>query len=553
VSGRRRLVLAAGLAGAVALVAFVFRFNTLGGALGGFDNDHFIYLIRTDVLLAGEQPLRDFADAELRGAWPALTYAVSAWAQQIGGRTLLPEAVLSVGALALASAIVFVLGLRLSRRWSVAILAAAVTIVMSPKLYNYPKVLMLALGIWALVAAIASPSALRLGALALVTVAAALFRHDLALYIVAPTVAALVARDAGEWRNTTRTVATYVALTLVLALPSMVWVQVYEGIPSYVAGSLASVAVERARTQLFLPDLDLAAPFSGDSLLLVTYYAFWAVPAAAAVVWAARVAGSPRVRFSASERAAGAGLVVMAVLASMSFLRANLAERFGDAAVPVVLLAAWTAGTAAVWSSPAARAAVALVPALLLVQMFAAAWEFSDVRRELDTSGLSDSWGKITRRYAAVRDELRGLPPAAWQQRAEQSGIVGAAAYVGQCTSPDDRILVTGATHEIPVLARRRFAAGQAMFKLSLYTSERDQQRALTRLEQQSVPLVLVDARESEGGVLSDYPLVARHLAARYREAGTIDVDEEPRLRLFVDARREPARLDPRFGLPCFQ
>jgi hypothetical protein len=34
------------------------------------------------------------------------------------------------------------------------------------------------------------------------------------------------------------------------------------------------------------------------------------------------------------------------------------------------------------------------------------------------------------------------------------------------------------------------------MFKLSLYTSERDQERALARLEQQSVPLVLADIRE---------------------------------------------------------
>jgi hypothetical protein len=553
VSERWRLVCAVCLTGIVALIAFVFRFNTLGGALGGFDNDHFIYLIRTDMLLAGEQPLRDFVDAELRGAWPALTYAASAWAQQVGGRTLLPEAFLSVGALAAASAMVFALGLRFSRRWSVAVLAAAVTIVMSPKLYNYPKVLMPALGVWALAEAIVSPSALRLGVLALVTVAAALFRHDFALYIAAAAMAAFLARDAGEWKAAARTSGIYAALTLVLALPSIVWVQVYEGIPSYIAGSLASVAVERARTQLFLPDLDLAAPFSGESLLLVTYYAFWAVPVVAAVAWAARVTGRSRVRFGATERAAGAGLLAMAVLANMSFLRANLAERFGDAAVPLVLLAAWTVGTVPAWNSPAARAATALVPALLLVQMLAAAYDFSDVRRELDTSGLSDSWGKITRRYAAVRDELRRLPPATWQANTEQSGILGAAAYVAQCTSPGDRLLVTGATHEVPVLARRRFAAGQAMFKLSLYTSERDQQRALARLERQPVPLVLADAREFEGGFLSDYPLVARHLAERYKEAGTIDVDEEPRLRVFVDARRQPARLDPRFGLPCFR
>ena len=62
------------------------------GSLGGFTNDQFAHLMRAEMMLRGQQPLRDFADAELRGAWPALSYAVPAWAQQIGGRTLLPEA-----------------------------------------------------------------------------------------------------------------------------------------------------------------------------------------------------------------------------------------------------------------------------------------------------------------------------------------------------------------------------------------------------------------------------------------------------------------------------
>jgi hypothetical protein len=243
----------------------------------------------------------------------------------------------------------------------------------------------------------------------------------------------------------------------------------------------------------------------------------------------------------------------MAVLANTAFLRANLAERFGDAAAPVVLLAAWTVGAAAAWTAPAARALAALIPALLLVQMFAAAWVFSDVRRELDTSGLSDSWGKIARRYAAVRGELGSLPPASWQRHDDRTGVLSAAAYIAECTAADDRVLVTGPTHEIAVLARRRFAAGQPMFKLSLYTSERDQLRALARLEHQSVPLVLADVREFDEGFLSDYPLVARHVAERYRDAGTIEVDEEPRVRVFVDAHRQPARRDARLGLPCFR
>ena len=95
---RRMAIVAAAAVIAAALRPFLFRFNALGGTLGGFDNDHFIHLIRTDMLLQGQQPLRDFADAELRGAWPALTYSMSAWAQQIGGRTLLSEAYLTVGA-----------------------------------------------------------------------------------------------------------------------------------------------------------------------------------------------------------------------------------------------------------------------------------------------------------------------------------------------------------------------------------------------------------------------------------------------------------------------
>ena len=262
----------------IGIVSFAFRFNTLGGALGGFDNDHFIYLTRTDMLLWGEQPLRDFVDAELRGAWPALTYLASAWAQQLGGRTLLPEAYLSVGALAVANAAVFLLALDFSKRWSMALLAAATTVAMVPKLYNYPKVLMLALGVWALHASLASPSLLRLGAAALATVVAALFRHDLGLYLGAGIVTALVIRDLGRWPVLVRTVGTYASLTGLLLLPSFVWVQAYEGIPSYIRNSLASVAVERSRTELRLPSLDLAAPFTGDSLVLVTYYVFWVVP-----------------------------------------------------------------------------------------------------------------------------------------------------------------------------------------------------------------------------------------------------------------------------------
>ena len=48
---------------------FLFRFNTLGGAFAGFDNDHFLYFALAKQVQAGEQPLRDFQDG-VHGARP---------------------------------------------------------------------------------------------------------------------------------------------------------------------------------------------------------------------------------------------------------------------------------------------------------------------------------------------------------------------------------------------------------------------------------------------------------------------------------------------------
>lgn len=552
-SHRGRWCIAAGVAAAViGVLAFLLRFNALGGALGGFDNDHFIFLLRTDMLLQGEQPLRNFADAELRGAWPALSYLVSAWAQQLGGRTLLPEAYLTVGALALGYALVFLLALDLSKRWTMAALAAAAAIAMAPKLYNYPKVLMLALGVYALRGAVKSPSRARLGVLAAVTVAAALFRHDLGLYVGVSTVAALAVRDLGRWPVYARTIGQYALLTGMCALPSLVWIQMYGGIPSYIEDSLASVAVERARTGLTLPALDFGAPLAGESLLLITYYAFWAVPALAAGTLLWSIARSLPWLAAPEARGLAVGLLVMGLLVNWSFLRANLAGRFGDAAVPVVLLAASAVGSASAWPTGFARTAAMTLPYLLVIHMLGAAYSFSEISRELDTAGLSDSWGKTARRYETVRSELGGLPPATWSERGATT-VMQAAGYVARCTSPQDHLLVTGAIHEIPVLAKRRFAAGQALFKLSFYTSERDQRRAVAMLERQSVPIVLVDAREFEGGFPSDYPLVAAYLDKRYRHVGTIEGDGDPGVIVFADTRRTSVRRDSYLGLPCFR
>jgi hypothetical protein len=145
------------------------------------------------------------------------------------------------------------------------------------------------------------------------------------------------------------------------------------------------------------------------------------------------------------DRALAGGLLTMGVLANQSFLRANLESRFGDSVAPIVLLAACSAGMASVWRSTAMRRTAATVVIVLLTQMLAAAYSFSAVALELDTSGLSDSWGKVERRYAAVRSELGALPPTIWNSNVPGAGTatMQAAGYIARCTAPNDRLLVT--------------------------------------------------------------------------------------------------------------
>src|SRR5690348_9631989 len=96
-----RLVWTALIALSIGALTFVFRFNTLGGPLAGFDNDHFFQIVRAEAMLDGELSLRDYSDAELRSLWPQLTYASSAIAMKTFGPSLRSEAILDAGMLAL--------------------------------------------------------------------------------------------------------------------------------------------------------------------------------------------------------------------------------------------------------------------------------------------------------------------------------------------------------------------------------------------------------------------------------------------------------------------
>ena len=544
----RRAALA-GVALGLAILSFLFRFNVLGGTLGGFANDEFGVLVGVDMVLAGQQPTRDFAEPQLRGAWPSLTYEAPALAQRIWGRTLLPYAWVTLGALAACAAVVFLLAHRLSQSWVLAILGALLVVLSMPRPYNYPKLLVLSVAAALIEWTVRHITTTRIATLAAWTVVAGLFRHDFGVYVAGGAVLALVTCPWKPWTVPARRVTLFGAVAALLSVPSALWVARYQGILPYVGDMLLSSRTEAGTRKLAeWPTIALDNLTGADSAIALVYYACWILPLCAAALFPTR-AIPPSSSTSQPSRAVGVALIGMAMAANLSFLRANLPARFGDAIVPVVLAGAWFSGAARTTSSVAIRRAARGAVAALFALMCAAFVPMHPILRLLDEGGLTRSWSEARQRFVEVSSSLRSQPPAQWH--GESQGRLALSRYLAECTDPGDQILLAVSAGEIPYYAGRRFAGGQAYFEGAFLSTEDNQRVALGRLARQSVPVVLTGSDFAE--FADDYPLVAEHVRANYRDAGVVSVDDSTAVRVFVEAARPVRGTDRGLGLPCFR
>ena len=382
-------------AAAVAVIAFIYRFNTLGGGLGGFDNDHFVHFSRAIQLLHGEQPIRDFMDAGLQGGWPSLTYYASAWAQQIWGDSLVGEAYLTVGALAIAAAVTLLVAFLSTRQLLPALAAAALVVVTGPKLYNYPKVLVTAVAAGLVLQAVRRPTRGPIVLLGVWTGVAALFRHDYAVYVGTASLVGLLARPWPRWSDCWRAIGLYVAVATLCFLPALGWIERYDGVATYLRDALAMSRRESHRTDLDAwPAFTLSDPLARSNLVSWTYYMFWAVVPLALIVWWLR----RRDDRDPNERSFVLALIVMTTMVNAFFLRSNLPARFGDAAAPVAILWAWVVARSGASLRGPARPVAWVATSLALASVIASIFVIGEVARELDTGGLSDSREKVAGR-----------------------------------------------------------------------------------------------------------------------------------------------------------
>ncbi len=238
----------------VFVLAFAYRFLS-----AKFTNDDYLFPARgQQILRFGEWPVRDL----LEEGRP-LHYVASALAQAVGGHRLIGELLLNVSALAMAAGLVAWITARVTRSPAAGVCAGVVAALTAPRLYDYPKSALAAIGLWLCWKYLEQPSRRRQAVLAAFTVFAFLFRHDYGIYVGVSALATIMLSQIGEPSGRmVRTASVYAVMVLAGLLPYLIYVQVHGGVRPYVVSILRFTEREVSRSQETVPQLaiDTSAP-----------------------------------------------------------------------------------------------------------------------------------------------------------------------------------------------------------------------------------------------------------------------------------------------------
>ena len=225
----KKTTLVAAIAAGLVGLTIVYRVLTLGGSLGGFENDQFVTLSQAQQVVMGDWPVRDF---DVLGK--PLTVMLSAFGQMLFGHTLLAEALTTAGLIGFCSAMLFLLSWRASGSIPIALCVALVQVAMAPRFYNFSKLLAYALAIPAIWWYLDDPSRRRLVVIALAGAVAFLLRHDHGVYVGLAAIVAVALAYQPDVRAIAREVALLGALTLAIVSPYLLFVQAHGGVVPYV-------------------------------------------------------------------------------------------------------------------------------------------------------------------------------------------------------------------------------------------------------------------------------------------------------------------------------
>ena len=226
---------------AMALLAVAWRFLIFTG----LTNDHYVHVSLAHQLLLGEWPVRDFIDPG-----EPLMYLVTAFGRIVAGPNLGTEWAIATAALAIGAVCTVIVAARLAGSIGIAVFVTGLEILMSPRTYGYPKVVLYAAAALLIVRLTSSGSRKLIGGAAALVAAAFLFRHDHGVYIGTAMAAALaLMRPLNARAATGRVIRLTVIVALCLA-PWTAYIIANGGLTSYLRLGYEFSQVEAEATML---------------------------------------------------------------------------------------------------------------------------------------------------------------------------------------------------------------------------------------------------------------------------------------------------------------
>lgn len=518
-----------------ALILFVLVASLRFLSLTGFADDHYVHLAGAQQMLHGEWPSRDFVDL---GA--PLTYAISAAAQAVFGPRQLTEALLMAAAFGLGAVLTLRAGVMLTGSIVFGLAAALVEVLVFPRSYGYPKIVIYSAAAVAFLWYASRPSRPRIVCLAGLVALAALIRHDHGLYIGVAALGAVALSPLPSDRfNGALSVAMLAGTVLAFMLPYLVYLQTVDGIVAHLQRGVAYTVLEVPRQRLTLTGLPLY-----DAWLLA---AAWLAPVAALALIAFRVVARRDDAWSTARRVAP--IVVLALVANAGLIRDRLDVRLPDAIVaPALLLAwlihqAWTPRPSAVWLA----VRVCGVAALFVTMGYAAV--MGSFAEQLDRAGVSTGVGRIPERVATLLREMERPWAGRLVPSATASEMRPFFDYAARCISPDQRLLVAAFLPEIAVLAERPFAGGQIVFMPGALKTKADHELVMRRLDRQRVP-VAVFRRPAYDELAIEFPELDAYIR-RFTESARWSLGDGDEVVLLMDTTQSTS-TDAKTGWPCF-
>ena len=178
----------------------------------------------------------------------------------------------------------------------------------------------------------------------------------------------------------------------------------------------------------------------------------------------------------------------------------------------------------------------------------ASIWNLGSLTERLRDTRIADGVDVMWRTVEGVRETGTQWP---WERFWPAGELPEAIRYLNTCTEPDEAVLLTWAAPEYYFFAKRRFAAGHALFlPPDAFTTRHDQELMLARMRRQRIPIVLInETRRQE--FASAYGEVDRYLRQEYVPSGHFEIREGSDVIIAMRRDLKPERTYGAERWPC--